>query len=68
LPNIDVQKIVNDLHLLCGEERNSEATKFYAGISRYSHSEGGERPGRAGLRNLDFYPITDVGNFPTVIQ
>jgi len=54
LPNIDIEQSVNDLHLLCGEERNSEATKFSAVTSRDSRSDGGERPNREGPRNLIF--------------
>jgi hypothetical protein len=68
LPNINVQKSVNDLRLFCGEERNFEATQFSAAISSDSRSEGGERPNRTGLWILDFYPVIEVGNSPTVIQ
>jgi hypothetical protein len=36
LPNIDVQKSVNDLHLLCGEERNSILLSITNKTQRYT--------------------------------
>jgi hypothetical protein len=68
LANIDAQKNVKDLNLLCGKERPSEATKVSGAISHDSFSGGGERQTRAGLRNLDFYPVIEVSSSPTVIQ
>jgi len=61
-------KSVNDLYLLCGKKRNSEATKFSVAVSHDNRSDGGHRPNTAGLRNLVFYPVIEVGNSPTVIQ